>query len=243
MLKLIRYLVNIYNIRLKHKSNTIICTGKNEGKANYFVKGLKVRIKGKNNQIVIKDFNNKIIDFGDLKIKISGSNNRIILSQNLYFSKSEIFVYAQDSFMEIDESKFQILHTNFIFAEKDSHNTFLKIGKNFSSNGCGFAIGGSNIGITIGQDCMFSYNTEIRNYDGHKILNKQNEVINTPTTTMNIGDHVWMGADSKILKDVSVASNTIIGVGSIVTKTVDESNVAIAGIPAKIVKKEVNWER
>lgn len=60
---------------------------------------------------------------------------------------------------------------------------------------------------------------------------------------IEIGKHVWIGKDSKIGKNVKIADNSIVGWGSIVTKEFNEPNVIIAGIPAKIVKRGINWDR
>lgn len=49
-----------------------------------------------------------------------------------------------------------------------------------------------------------------------------------------IGDDVWIGAAVTVLADVS--SGTVIGAGSIVTKTFPEGNI-IAGNPAKILSR------
>ena len=61
--------------------------------------------------------------------------------------------------------------------------------------------------------------------------------------SIEIGKHVWIGKDSKIGKNVKIADNSIVGWGSIVTKEFNEPNVIIAGIPAKIVKRGINWDR
>ena len=45
-----------------------------------------------------------------------------------------------------------------------------------------------------------------------------------------------------ILKGVTIGDNCIIGAGSIVTKPFDKGNVIIAGVPAKIVKENINWD-
>ena len=53
----------------------------------------------------------------------------------------------------------------------------------------------------------------------------------------------WIGKDVKIGKNVRIADNSIVGWGSIVTKRFEEPNVILAGIPAKVVKHGVNWDR
>ena len=61
--------------------------------------------------------------------------------------------------------------------------------------------------------------------------------------SIEIGRHVWVGKDVKIGKNVRIADNSIVGWGSIVTRRFDEPNVILAGIPAKVVKRGINWDR
>ena len=51
---------------------------------------------------------------------------------------------------------------------------------------------------------------------------------------IDIGDNVFIGANSTILYDVKIGSNVIIGAGSLVNKDIPDNSVAV-GIPAKIV--------
>lgn len=50
-----------------------------------------------------------------------------------------------------------------------------------------------------------------------------------------IEDNVWIGINSTILPGVTIGKNSIIGAGSIVTKSVPD-NVVVAGNPARIIK-------
>ncbi len=84
----------------------------------------------------------------------------------------------------------------------------------------------------------------MRTSDGHSIYNPDTgELLNKPKSGINIGNHVWVGTDVFILKDVSIADNTVVGAGSIVTKAFTDKNVILAGTPAKIIKTNVNWSR
>ena len=58
-----------------------------------------------------------------------------------------------------------------------------------------------------------------------------------------IGDHVWIGYGSKILKNSVVSNDSIIGTCSLINKKFYQSNIIIAGIPGRIVKEHVNWDR
>jgi acetyltransferase-like isoleucine patch superfamily enzyme len=58
---------------------------------------------------------------------------------------------------------------------------------------------------------------------------------------VEVGNHVWIGYRVLINKGVVIPENTIIGTGAVVTKSFTEENTVIAGVPAKVVKRNVNW--
>ena len=106
-----------------------------------------------------------------------------------------------------------------------------------------FLVASINTRVILGKDCMLSYNIMIRPNDGHTIYDKNTrQVKNTPQDII-IGNHVWIGANATILKGAKVPSNTIIGACSLVNKVFLEENTIIVGIPAKIIEKEINWDR
>lgn len=53
---------------------------------------------------------------------------------------------------------------------------------------------------------------------------------------VNIGKYCWLGMDSIILPNVTLGDFTIVGAGSVVTKSFEEGYCLIAGNPAKVVK-------
>ncbi len=53
---------------------------------------------------------------------------------------------------------------------------------------------------------------------------------------IHIGKNVWLGGDVKVVPGVTIGDNTIIGTGSIVTKSIP-SNVIAVGNPCKVIRK------
>lgn len=53
---------------------------------------------------------------------------------------------------------------------------------------------------------------------------------------IDIGDHVWLGAGSRILDGVSIGRNAIVGAGSVVTKSVPD-NATVGGVPARMIRQ------
>lgn len=52
-----------------------------------------------------------------------------------------------------------------------------------------------------------------------------------------IGEKCWIGMNSVVLPGVVLGNHTIVGAGSIVTKSFEEGNCIIAGNPAKVIRK------
>lgn len=92
----------------------------------------------------------------------------------------------------------------------------------------------------VGNDCLFSSEIVIRTGDSHSILNETGTRIN-PAKDVVIGNHVWVGHRALITKGVSIPENCVVGTGAVVTKPIDKSGTVIAGVPAKIIKENINW--
>lgn len=98
---------------------------------------------------------------------------------------------------------------------------------------------GQNNSITIGESCMFSGKVEFWNSDTHLITNLEGKPLNFSKPIV-IGNHIWGGKYSKVLKGVTIGDNSIIGMGAIVTHDVPANSI-VAGNPARIVNSDVNW--
>ena len=94
--------------------------------------------------------------------------------------------------------------------------------------------------IIIGKDVLMGPDvimmaTSHAYEDANKNINLQGEAIEKP---IYIGDDVWIGTRVVILPGVTIGSHSIIGAGSIVTKSFPEFSI-IAGNPAKLIRSRV----
>jgi acetyltransferase-like isoleucine patch superfamily enzyme len=83
--------------------------------------------------------------------------------------------------------------------------------------------------VKIGKDCKISWDVIIMDEDGHPAAGYEY------AKPVIIGDDVWIGCRSIVLKGVTIGKGAVIAAGSVVTKDIPAGAVA-AGIPAKIVK-------
>ena len=56
-----------------------------------------------------------------------------------------------------------------------------------------------------------------------------------------IEENVLIGANATILSGIHIGKNAIVGAGSVVTKNVEE-NMVVAGVPARVINKNVEWK-
>jgi acetyltransferase-like isoleucine patch superfamily enzyme len=103
----------------------------------------------------------------------------------------------------------------------------LNIGRNCGLSG---TVIGAFSRIEIGDNVKCGANTLITDSDWH--LDDKRSGIPKP---IFIGNNVWLGVNSVVLKGVKIGENSIIGANSVVTKDIP-SNVIAAGNPCKVIK-------
>lgn len=115
------------------------------------------------------------------------------------------------------------------------HPEHIFIGGGSYVNG-GMLAASENASITIGRDCMISYNVHMRT-DMHK-----HDRVDVPMSRQGhveadivIGDDVWVGYGAQVMAGVTIGSHSIIGAGAVVTHDVPEYSVAV-GVPARVIR-------
>lgn len=93
--------------------------------------------------------------------------------------------------------------------------------------------------IVIGAKTMLGANTNVYDTDFHPIdpvcrLN-QSDILEANFSSVYISNNVWIGANSTVLKGVTIGDNSVIGSNSLVNKDIPH-NCIYAGIPAKFIR-------
>jgi len=95
--------------------------------------------------------------------------------------------------------------------------------------------------VRIGADCAIAWEVQIMDGDRHFFLDREG-TRQRNTAPIVIGDHVWVGARSLILKGARVGAGAVIGAGSVVSGEIAPATV-VAGNPARRVREGVRWRK
>lgn len=96
--------------------------------------------------------------------------------------------------------------------------------------------------VQIGDGCMIAPEVVIMNSDSHPIYDrKTGAIINRPTHPLVIGAHSWLATHAVILKGAQLAAGTVVGYNATVSGRFEEENTVLAGCPARVVRRDVDW--
>lgn len=138
--------------------------------------------------------------------------------------------------LRITSSRVFLMHfTNIISADKG----FVLVGQGAFAERClringGIMVQASN-GVKLDRSSLLG--------PGVKIISGNHDLDNfsapsAPCVPIHIAENCWIGANAVILPGVNLKAGTIVGAGSVVTKSFEEGDVVVAGNPAKIVRKK-----
>ena len=168
--------------------------------------------------------------FQNLKLKWNGvkTNGLVFTGGSLFVSRaknSTISIGRGCRFMSKECGNLIGLNHRCMLSTVDSAK--LVIGDRCSFSGVAIRCFGD---ITLGDNVRVGANTTIISGDAH-----QDDPRAGKDKPINIEDNVWIGSNVMILKGVTIGRNSVVGAGSIVTKSIPE-NVVAAGNPCKVIK-------
>lgn len=97
--------------------------------------------------------------------------------------------------------------------------------------------------MRFGEEFVSSWKCQFMDSDTHFITDLQSGQTNVPVKPVSIGKHCWIGNHVIINKGTQLANNTIVASNSLVTKdfTQDGEYCVLAGIPAKVIRRNRAW--
>ena len=204
------------------KNNLLIITNNNRKNKYYLIPG-----------------NNYIVDGLEIFVSEKAMNNLIQIDVSNSFQSSYFYISGKNSTLCCGiKNKYRKF---LVFMNESTDGACLKIEKEIRMGGCQIDLFGKD-SVEINEYCMFSYDIHIWAGDGHAIYEeKTKKLLNGKQSTVKIGKYCWIGNQVVLTKNAKISDNSIVGVGSVVTKSFEKPNVIIAGNPAKIIKEGENW--
>jgi acetyltransferase-like isoleucine patch superfamily enzyme len=194
---------------------------------------VKRKVKGQQNRI---SFNGALLK--NVTFDIEGDNNVVLIKRGAIVSNTLIHIRGNNHTLTIGEYCW-FMGESFIMIGNSNEIT---LGEYTTVQQASLVAGETETKIIIGKDCMFSNGIYISTTDWHSIVDLETDTRINAARDIVLGEHVWLGLDTQITKGVTIGGNCIIGFKSLVTKDVPP-NTAVAGIPAKVIRTNISWDR
>lgn len=192
----------------------------------------------------IDGFNNTIhyqgATLNQVEFNIQGEHNLILIHPGAVLNNVSFNLYG-DNHRVIVGKNVRFNERGSIWAE--DRDCLISIAQNCTFEGVHFSATEPGSKLIVGEDCMFSYDIDVRTGDSHTLMsNSQGKRFNYAKNII-FGEHVWVASHCIFTKGACVPSNSVVGTGSLINKAFDQENILIAGRPAKILKTDVHWLR
>jgi acetyltransferase-like isoleucine patch superfamily enzyme len=171
------------------------------------------------------------------RVEISGKNNRLEIGEGAILWNAKIQLTGNNLFCHIGAGT-RVRRGTLVVTDDNSR---LEIGDSTTMSDP-VIVAQAGARVILGQDCMVAYGSDIRCSDGHSIIDTASgETINSAADVV-IGNHVWIGIHSQILKGAIIADHAVIAARSVVTRPVAAGTI-VGGNPAKTIRTGVTWAR
>lgn len=192
----------------------------NDKETTKIPKNIILDIQGKDHKIVLNDF----IGEGKLFIKLRGTGCFVSFGKGNIIEKGTLTIAGNNYPNKICEGSCIIKDNNKF---RGNLAIYLPLNKDKT--------------VSIGCNNLFAANTEIIGCTEHEVLDlNTKEVLNTEQNVI-IGDHNWIGRDVLFMCKAGIQNNSVVGIRSLITKSFNESNILLAGVPAVIKRRNVTW--
>ena len=193
-------------------------------------------VKGTGNKLAI----NSAALFVNCKLKIEGNNNEITIADTTMFFNVSFVIFGDNHKINIAKGV-RFDEGGSLWME--DHHCEINLGEDGYYRNVDIAVTEPYSKVTVGKECGFAYDVEIKTGDSHSIIDlATNKRINY-AKNITIGDHVWVAPHVSILKGANIATNTVVATRSLVTKSFTQENIILAGTPAAIVKENIGWSK
>jgi acetyltransferase-like isoleucine patch superfamily enzyme len=128
-----------------------------------------------------------------------------------------------------------LFYTGYCYVEVSRPEALIELGDHTEFNNNSM-IKSEGAGIRVGRDGLFGAHIEIFDSNFHDLDPAHRRDGRQRMAPVDIGDNVFVGMSVKILKGVTIGSDSVIGAGAVVSSSIP-SGVIAAGNPARVVRE------
>lgn len=118
----------------------------------------------------------------------------------------------------------------------------VRIGDGVTSTGSVTVSSNEGTTVTIGDDVMFATQNQVRADDAHPIFDIRSGKRVNPSRDITIGSHVWLAIGASVLGGSVIGEGSVLGMNSVLKGRIP-NNVIAVGVPARVTKRDIAWER
>lgn len=189
-----------------------------------------------NNRSSLMD--NKLIGNPNLinsTITFTGKNNILFCEDNINIVNTSIQFHGDNSVVYLCFTK-----SNYVLDIHIFQNSLIYMGRDNKMSPVTHINVQEHQNLIIGDDCIIGSNCNIRTSDAHIVYDSNSKKRVNNSSSVFIGDHVWLAHQIYIEMGVRIGSGAILNNNSHIYKySILKSNNLYAGNPARIVQKDV----
>lgn len=174
----------------------------------------------------------------NITVKIRGSNNRIVVDQAAKIRKLFVVFDCDNGTLIIGPNS----RHGVALDVRVGQDATVDIGADVTSTSSCVISAVEGATVCVGDDVMLASENELRADDGHPIFDVATGKRVNPVGDIIIGNHVWLGKQAVVLAGAHIGDGSVIGFRGVVTRAVPNNCIA-AGSPARVVRRDIAWER
>ncbi|KWR73339.1 hypothetical protein RN04_03595 [Arthrobacter sp. W1] len=174
----------------------------------------------------------------NIAVTIRGKNNRIFVDPNARIAKLLVVFDCDNGTLIIGPNSVRGFQMNIRIGQ----DATVRIGADLTTTSMPNVSAVEGVTVSFGDDVMIASQNQFRADDGHPIFDVRTGKRVNHAKNITVGNHVWIGAQATLLAGAEVGDGSVVGFGSIVTKKFP-NNCIVVGSPAKVVRKNIAWER
>ncbi|WP_369292706.1 acyltransferase [Nocardioides oceani] len=91
-------------------------------------------------------------------------------------------------------------------------------------------------GLRIGERCAIGWNTHFLDENFHQLHGQ------VSGARIEVGDDVWIGSGVTVLPGARIPDGCVVAANATVVGVFDEPRCLLAGLPARVIRRDVEWE-